>query len=146
MEPARQPTPTTGGDAQIDSSASDDEQAQMPLTMAASVVLNQLPKDASSALQGAGDLPESKITVRLLPVGSAPLLKQSVFRISSTQHFSAILNFIRKRVGAKEGEGVFCYVNSTFAPQPDEVVGNLWRCFRTAEELHVNYARTPAFG
>lgn len=144
MESTRQPTPTTGGDAQIDNS--DDDQAQMPLTMAASAILTQLPKDASSALHGAGDLPQPKITVRLLPVGSAPLLKQSVFKISSTQHFSAIVNFIRKRVGAKEGDGVFCYVNSTFAPQPDEVVGNLWRCYRTAEELHVNYARMPAFG
>lgn len=95
--------------------------------MAASVILTNLPKDASTALEGAGDLPQAKVTVRLLAVGSAPKLKQSIFRISSTQHFSTVINFVRKRIGAKDGEGVFCYVNSTFSPQPDEVVGNLWR-------------------
>lgn len=45
---------------------SDDEDpstdAAMPLTMAASVILTSLPKDASSALVGAGDLPQAKGT------------------------------------------------------------------------------------
>lgn len=43
---------------------SDDDEpaddAAMPLTMAASVILTSLPKDASTALVGAGDLPQAK--------------------------------------------------------------------------------------
>lgn len=104
-----------------------DDRSEMPLTMAASVILTTLPKDASAALQGAGDLPQVKVTVRLQAVGSAPSLKQRVFKISSTQHFSTVVNFLRKRLGVKQGESVFCYVNSVFAPSGDEVVGNLWR-------------------
>lgn len=37
-----------------------DEPAEMPLTMAASVVLEQLPKDAHAALEHAGELPFPK--------------------------------------------------------------------------------------
>jgi len=36
------------------------EPADMPLTMAASVVLDQLPKDAHGALEHAGELPQAK--------------------------------------------------------------------------------------
>lgn len=37
-----------------------DERAEMPLTMAASVVLDQLPRDAHSALEHAGELVQAK--------------------------------------------------------------------------------------
>jgi ubiquitin-like protein ATG12 len=47
-------------------------------------------------------------------------------------------------------EGVFCYVNSVFAPGLDEGVGGLWKCFKTGmgadECLVVGYSLTPAFG
>lgn len=37
------------------------------------------------------------------------------------------MRFLRKKLALKEEEGVFCYVNSVFAPGLDEGVGNLWR-------------------
>lgn len=41
----------------------------------------------------------------------------------------------------------FLYVNSAFAPAPDEIVGNLHKCFRDSKgDLVVNYATTPAWG
>lgn len=134
MEPSiyRSSTPPVTGDGQIDDPA--DDQAEMPLTMAASVILTNLPKDASSALQGAGDLPQAKVTVHLIPTGSAPDLKQKIFKISSTQHFGTVINFVRKKIGAKDSDGVYCYVNSTFSPHPDELVGNLWRVRGTLNE------------
>ncbi|TKA67148.1 hypothetical protein B0A49_04912 [Cryomyces minteri] len=46
----------------------------------------------------------------------------------------------------REHESVFCYINNVFAPSPDENVGNLWRCFRSGDELVVGYAVAPAFG
>lgn len=42
------------------------------------------------------------------------------------------MRFLRKKLRLREGEGVYCYVNSVFAPGLDEGVGNLWRvsgCF-----------------
>lgn len=47
-------TPT--GISRNDEIADEDDNAEIPLTMAASVVLTTLPTDAKSALEGAGDL------------------------------------------------------------------------------------------
>lgn len=65
--------------------------------------------------------------MRLQPIGSAPILKQKVFKISASSRFSVVLNFLRKKVGVREGDGLFLYVNSVFAPGLDEGVGNLFR-------------------
>ncbi|EOA91645.1 Ubiquitin-like protein [Exserohilum turcicum] len=117
-----------------------------PLSMAASVVLTNLPKDASKALETAGNLTVQKVTIRLQPIGSAPHLTQRIFKLSTNQHFATIVRFLRKRLGVKEHESVFCYVGSVFSPGLDEGVGNLWSCFKQGEELVVGYALSPAFG
>lgn len=117
-----------------------------PLTMAASLVLTHLPKDASKALSTAGMLKAGKITVRLQPIGSAPHLTQRVFKLSANQRFDTIVRFLRKRLGVRDHESVFCYVGNVFAPALDEGVGNLWTCFKQGEELVVGYAMAPAFG
>ncbi|OCK77564.1 APG12-domain-containing protein [Lepidopterella palustris CBS 459.81] len=124
----------------------EDTAADLPLTMAASVVLTSLPRDAAKALQGAGELGVEKVTVRFQPVGSAPHLQQRVFKVSSSQRFETVVRFLRRKLGVRESESVFCYVNSVFAPGLDEGVGNLWRCFKTKDELVVAYSITPAFG
>jgi ubiquitin-like protein ATG12 len=67
------------------------------------------------------------VSVRFHAIGSAPILKQRVFKISASSRFSVVLNFLRKKVGVREGDGLFCYVNSVFAPGLDEGVGNLYR-------------------
>jgi hypothetical protein len=64
--------------------------------------------------------------VRLQPIGSAPHLNQRVFKLSTNQRFETIVKFLRKRLGVKEHESVFCYVGSVFSPALDEGVGNLW--------------------
>ncbi|KAI4193394.1 MAG: hypothetical protein LQ348_002872 [Seirophora lacunosa] len=129
---------------------------QLPLS--ASILLTSLPQDATSALDQAtsaasADMPE-KVTIRLQPIGSAPQLRQKVFKISSKNRFETVVTFLRNRL-FKKGEGadgggggahVFCYVNSVFAPGLDEGVGGLWRCFKTDDQLIVAYSTTPAFG
>ena len=108
--------------------------------------MTNLPRDASKALETAGNLSIEKskyhasflvqllrqyanlaaVTVRLQPIGSAPHLNQRVFKLSTNQRFETIVRFLRKRLGAKEHESVFCYVGSVFSPALDEGVGNLW--------------------
>ncbi|EON68158.1 hypothetical protein W97_07307 [Coniosporium apollinis CBS 100218] len=114
--------------------------------MAASVVLTNLPKDTHRALDGAGELEQEKITIRLHPVGSAPHLRRKVFTIASSRKFEAVVRFLRKQLRLQDHESCFCYVNQVFAPSLDEGVGNLWRCFKTKDELVVAYSITPAFG
>ncbi|KAI4114772.1 MAG: hypothetical protein LQ338_007956 [Usnochroma carphineum] len=110
----------------------------IPLPLSASILLTSLPQDATSALEQAtsaasADVPE-KVTIRLQPIGSAPQLRQKVFKISSRNRFETVVTFLRNRL-FKKGEGadggggghVFCYVNSVFAPGLDEGVGGLWK-------------------
>ncbi|EUC36744.1 hypothetical protein COCVIDRAFT_37301 [Bipolaris victoriae FI3] len=124
----------------------EDDTTEAPLSMAASVVLSSLPKDASKALETAGNLNVQKVTIRLQPIGSAPHLTQRIFKLSTNQNFATIVRFLRKRLGVKEHESVFCYVGNVFSPGLDEGVGNLWSCFKQGEELVVGYALSPAFG
>ena len=70
------------------------------------------------------------VSVRFQPIGSAPILKKRVFTISASSRFSVVLNFLRKKLGVKESDGLFLYINSVFAPGLDEGVGNLFRVGR----------------
>ncbi|KAB2573907.1 hypothetical protein BFW01_g3628 [Lasiodiplodia theobromae] len=120
--------------------------ADLPMTMQASVILTSLPKDAKSALEGAGEVGVEKVKIRFRAVGSAPGLTQPVRKLSSTARFESVVRFLRKQLRVQDHESVFCYVNSVFAPGLDEGIGNLWRCFKTKDELVVAYSITPAFG
>nr|OQO21972.1 hypothetical protein B0A51_08524 [Rachicladosporium sp. CCFEE 5018] len=125
---------------------SDTEASTLPLPLSASVLLENLPKPTAAALATAGALPQAKVTIKLTALPGAPELKSPRFKCSSSNTFSTIVTFVRKKLGVKVGESVFCYVNSTFAPGLDEGVGGLWACFKTGEELVVSYGVTPAFG
>jgi ubiquitin-like protein ATG12 len=106
---------------------SEDREADLPLTLASSMILTSLPRDAASALAAAGNFPTAKINVRFKAVGNAPTLKQQVCRISSTQRFEQVVSYLRRTLKVGEADSVFLYINSSFAPALDEVVGNLHR-------------------
>ncbi|KIX05779.1 uncharacterized protein Z518_03751 [Rhinocladiella mackenziei CBS 650.93] len=118
----------------------------LPMSMTASVILTNLPRDASQALKEVEEIDDRKVSIRFQPIQSAPILKQKVFKISASSRFNVVLSFLRKKLGIKDGDGLFLYVNSVFAPGLDEGVGNLFRCFKTDDQLIVSYSTTPAFG
>lgn len=91
------------------------------------MILTALPRDAASALSSAGSFPSSKITVRFQAVGNTPTLRQQVCKISSTQRFEQVVAYLRRILRVGVLDSVFLYVNSSFAPALDEVVGNLHR-------------------
>lgn len=170
-------------EAEATLASSESLQTDMPMTMAASVVLDHLPRDAHTALSKAGLLEQGKsmtslsisqpsfqsissltpfispylpsthnqrksVLLHFRPGPSTPPLPRDIqkFKMSSSLHFDAIIKFLRKRLQLKDHESVFCYVNQVFAPGLDEGVGNLWRCFRTGEELVVTYCLAQSFG
>ncbi|KAJ4295386.1 Ubiquitin-like protein [Kalmusia sp. IMI 367209] len=126
----------------------DDDKTEAPLTMAASVILTQLPQDARKALETAGELKVEKVRIHLTPIGNAPRLTQLEFQIKQNNRFEVIVRQIRKRLKVQPHESVFCYIGNVFSPGLDESIGNLWRCFKQGqkEELYVGYAMSPAFG
>lgn len=85
------------------------------------------------------------------PVGSAPILKQSKFKISSSHRFQAITEFLWRQLSGngadqKEAGSLYLYINSSFAPAADESISNLYACFAVDNTLIVNYSLTPAWG
>lgn len=59
-----------------------------------------------------------------------------MFKVSSANRFESVVSFLSKKLKGLEGVdgaggGVFCYVNSVFAPGLDEGVGGLWRVSRS---------------
>lgn len=119
-----------------DSPSADPATADLPLSLSTSTLLHSpsLPTDARCALASIAatlDPPSHKITVRFHAIGDAPALKQKVAKVSASSTFATVVKFLRKRLyadgGSREGDGLFCYVNSVFAPGLDEGVGNLWR-------------------
>lgn len=118
------------------------------MTMASSMVLSNLPRDAAKALSQANTQDKVFAKVLFKPVGSAPPMPgRPLCKISSVQRFEAVVAYLRRQLKVGPTDSVFLYVNSTFAPALDEVVGNLHRCFKDSkDQLIVTYSMTPAFG
>jgi ubiquitin-like protein ATG12 len=96
--------------------------------MTASTVLMGLPRDATAALAAAGNFDLEKIVIRFRPVGgAAPAMGRPRVKVSSTQKFENVVSHVRKQLKVRDTESVFLYINNTFAPALDEIVGNLWR-------------------
>ncbi|OAQ74036.1 ubiquitin-like autophagy protein Apg12 [Pochonia chlamydosporia 170] len=120
---------------------------ELPLTMSASIMLADLPHDATAALASVGGFAQEKVVVKFKPVGAAPSLAQELCKISATRKFEEVVRYLRRKLKCKDTDSVFLYVNSAFAPSLDEVVGNLHQCFKNAQDqLIVAYSMTPAFG
>lgn len=119
------PSPVASPSPGDTDAAPEDDDAEIPLTMAASAMLVDLPRDATAALASVGAFPQDKVKIKFKPVGSAPSLGQDVCKISATRRFEEVVRYLRRKLRCKGTDSVFLYVNSAFAPSLDEVVGNL---------------------
>ena len=86
-----------------------------------------------------------KIIIRFISVGAATL-KSPFVKIKETETFQVVINYLRKQLKIKPGEGLFLYINSAFAPAPDEVISNLYKCFGNEGKLLVSYSNQAAWG
>ncbi|KAF9957079.1 hypothetical protein BGZ72_002181 [Mortierella alpina] len=105
-----------------------------PPASPATVIANHKKKDTS------------KVIVRFRAIGNAPILKQNIYKITASNKFMAVIQFLRKELNYKHSDPLFLYVNSAFSPAPDEIVNNLFKCFNTDGKLIVNYCTSPAWG
>ncbi|KAG2728669.1 hypothetical protein I3843_01G210800 [Carya illinoinensis] len=85
-----------------------------------------------------------KVVVHLRATGDAPILKQAKFKILGTDKFAKVIDFLRRQL---HRDTLFVYVNSSFSPNPDELVIDLYNNFGTFDgKLVVNYACSMAWG
>ena len=97
--------------------------------------------------------------MRFKAVGNAPIMKQNFYKITASNRFQAVIQFLRKELGWKQGDPLvsnlscahgdhvwwynisltssslqFTYINLAFSPAPDDTVANLFKvsiCFIT---------------
>ncbi|KAJ6588851.1 ubiquitin-like autophagy protein Apg12-domain-containing protein [Mycena capillaripes] len=90
------------------------------------------------------------VILQFRAVNNAPILKQTEFKLSRQALFHVVMRNLRKKLGMKNGEPLFAFLQSAFAPAPDEVLGNLYESFATPMKntriLVVYYSSTPAWG
>ncbi|CAG7877626.1 unnamed protein product [Brassica rapa] len=83
------------------------------------------------------------VVVHLRATGGAPILKQNKFKISGTDKFAKVIDFLGRQL---HSDSLFVYVNSAFSPNPDESVIDLYNNFGIDGKLVVNYACSMAWG
>ncbi|QLQ82114.1 hypothetical protein HG537_0G03690 [Torulaspora globosa] len=133
----------------IDSEGSELLQREVPMTT--SLLLNKLPRATSEALEKyqttdrsvTDSLAQTKIQIKFQPIGSIAQVKPTVCKISATQPFAVVAKFLSKSLKIEQ---VYCYINNSFAPNPQQIVGDLWSQFKVDNELIVSYCGTVAFG
>ncbi|KAH8103337.1 APG12-domain-containing protein [Cristinia sonorae] len=103
-------------------------------------------QEALEALESYKKKDPSKVVVRFKAVGNAPIMKQNLYKITASNRFQAVIQFLRKELGWKAGDPLFTYINLAFAPAPDDTVSNLFKSFSTEGHLIVNYSTTAAWG
>lgn len=95
-------------------------------------------------LSSPGNSVDMKVKIKFQPIGSIPPLKpKDTCVISYNKPFSTITLFLKKRIKV---DHVFCYVNNSFAPSPNERIGDLWSQFKVNDELIISYCAIVAFG
>lgn len=112
-----------------------------------------------------------KIQVRFQSIGSTIQIEPSVYKITSTNQFFLVVQFLAKRLkkqqentqptvseSAKSSSNeiitqlllpqssIFCYIHNSFSPSNDEILSNLFANFAVNQELVVSYCENIAFG
>ncbi|KAA1110030.1 hypothetical protein PGT21_007204 [Puccinia graminis f. sp. tritici] len=62
--------------------------------------------EATKALEEFKQRDASKVVVRFKATGSAPIMKQNFFKITSSNRFQAVIAFLRKELGLKPTDPV----------------------------------------
>jgi len=117
----------------------------LPTAWTAQDNLNNI-AEAVDALEAYKKKDVSKVVVRFKAVGNAPIMRQNFYKITASNRFQAVIQFLRKELGWKAGDPLFTYINLAFSPAPDDTVSNLYKSFSTDGHLIVNYSTTAAWG
>eukprot|EP00745_Piridium_sociabile_P005740 TRINITY_DN136157_c0_g1_i3.p1 TRINITY_DN136157_c0_g1~~TRINITY_DN136157_c0_g1_i3.p1 ORF type:complete len:116 (-),score=5.31 TRINITY_DN136157_c0_g1_i3:10-357(-) len=85
-----------------------------------------------------------KLLVELRPIGNAPILKQSVFRVNGNETFSELAEQIKPWL---KKDSIHLYLSNQFEPTPDDSLGDIFKCYKrnSSDTLQIGYSMTPAF-
>uniref|UniRef100_UPI00358FB9E1 ubiquitin-like protein ATG12 n=1 Tax=Myxine glutinosa TaxID=7769 RepID=UPI00358FB9E1 len=95
---------------------------------------------------GAAIVPRKKVDILLKAVGDAPIMKQKKWSVEPHKTVQGIIQFVRKYIKCEPEDALFLYVNQSFAPSPDQVIGSLYECFGSDGKLVLHYCKSLAWG
>ena len=87
-----------------------------------------------------------QLKLQFMAVGGAPILKKNKFQVRDSMTVAEVLLFLRRTLKVREGDPLFLYVNSSFAPGLDQGLKCLHESFQVNGELVFQYAITSSWG
>mmetsp|Transcript_34370 Transcript_34370/g.70884 ORF Transcript_34370/g.70884 Transcript_34370/m.70884 type:complete len:123 (+) Transcript_34370:579-947(+) len=106
-------------------------------------------EEGVQAAAPAGKKVEDKVRILVKNVGNAPILKTTEFSASASSAFSRVIQHIQNKIRTSEMHKdavVHLFINQSFAPSPDEQLGDLYKCFQMDGKLVIDYALMEAWG
>ncbi|VDK81769.1 unnamed protein product [Dibothriocephalus latus] len=88
----------------------------------------------------------AKVDVLLKPVGDAPGMQKSKWKVQRTDTLLNMVNFIRRYLKLDPHDNLLLYVSQSFAPSLDTEIGTLYDCFHADGKLILNYCKCQAWG
>jgi len=90
----------------------------------------------------------NQCVLEFIVISNAPALVKNKVRMPIDHTFSQAITFLRRQLESqlKPEDSLFLFVNRNFQPAPDELIGDLFRCFHTSGKLIIHYSKTPAWG
>uniref|UniRef100_A0A8C4R8L8 Ubiquitin-like protein ATG12 n=1 Tax=Eptatretus burgeri TaxID=7764 RepID=A0A8C4R8L8_EPTBU len=101
---------------------------------------------ADDRKHGGPNVPRKKVDILLKAVGDAPIMKQKKWSVDPHKTVQGIIQFVRKYIKCEAEDALFLYVNQSFAPSPDQVIGSLYECFGSDGKLVLHYCKSLAWG
>mmetsp|Transcript_62873 Transcript_62873/g.149910 ORF Transcript_62873/g.149910 Transcript_62873/m.149910 type:complete len:109 (+) Transcript_62873:66-392(+) len=87
------------------------------------------------------ELREGKIAIHVKAIGAAPLMSPDKFLLNGTRNFDHLVQLLKKNL---KKETLYVYCCEAFEPDPEENLGDLYRCFGATGTLRVSYSIVPA--
>ena len=148
QQPSDVPANNEKEDSLVEASDRGTESPSSHQPLSANVVATTTQSSLSPRQQERSD--DNKVKVHFVAVGSAPILKQSKFKIDADQKFGYVVSSLRRTLKLTENSGadssLFLYCNAAFVPSPDERLGDLNDCFSVRGELVIRYSLKEAWG
>jgi|Transcript_52331 ubiquitin-like protein ATG12 len=89
---------------------------------------------------------DDKVVVNFRHTPGVPMLQQSKFKFPASSKISTVASKLRLQLGITTETSLMLFCNSSFAPPPDALLGDVARCFHVDGVLELNYCSTPAWG
>jgi len=89
---------------------------------------------------------EQKVRMHFCAVGSARPMRETKYQLAASTKFAFVQNNLRKRLQLKPTDALFLFINSSFVPNSNDTLGNLFENFKTGNELIINYCEEIAWG